>query len=170
MRRGVPVVALAIGAFLAGCSSGSSGSGDVTSLSPHSSGQHGPSATSVTLRLSSTPRLGSFLVADGRTLYMYPPDHQRAVTCTKDDGCEGAWPPLFVPAGQVVHADPGVRRSLIGTMPGDGGRVVTYNHWPLYYYIGDRKPGQINGQGQGFEWYVIAADGMPNRTSIPVAE
>jgi hypothetical protein len=51
-------------------------------------------------------------------------------------------------------------------MRGDGGRVVTYNHWPLYYYIGDRKADQINGQGQGFNWYVIGPNGVPNKSTF----
>jgi hypothetical protein len=53
---------------------------------------------------------------------------------------------------------------LIGTMPGDGGRVVTYDHWPLYFYIGDRSAGALNGQGQGFNWYVMAPNGHPNKS------
>jgi predicted lipoprotein with Yx(FWY)xxD motif len=110
--------------------------------------------------------LGRFLVIDGWTLYMYPPDRQRAVTCTKADDCQEAWPPLFVGTGHAVLAGAGVDKALIGTMPGDGGEVVTYNHWPLYYYIGDRKADQINGQGQGFSWYVISPNGQPNKADF----
>jgi predicted lipoprotein with Yx(FWY)xxD motif len=52
-------------------------------------------------------------------------------------------------------------------MPGDGGRVVTYNHWPLYYYADDRAADSVNGQGQGFNWYVVGPDGLPNKTAFP---
>jgi predicted lipoprotein with Yx(FWY)xxD motif len=119
----------------------------------------------VTLSVSSTPTLGKFIVTDGWTLYMYPPDRQKAVTCTKVDECTQAWPPLYVSAGRHIIAGPGVKSDLIGSMAGDGGQVVTYNHWPLYYYIGDRKPGVVNGQNQGFNWFVIAPDGVPTKTA-----
>jgi predicted lipoprotein with Yx(FWY)xxD motif len=126
-----------------------------------------PSANAdITLSVRSTPALGGFLVTDGWTLYTYPPDRQRHVTCTKVEQCQAAWPPLFVGAGRKVIAGPGVRQGLIGTVQGDGGHVVTYNHWPLYYYIGDHAAGAINGQDQGFNWFVIAADGEPTKTDL----
>ena len=39
---------------------------------------------------------------------------------------------------------------------------MTYNGHPLYYYVGDRKPGDATGEGPnqfGGEWYVLAANG-----------
>jgi predicted lipoprotein with Yx(FWY)xxD motif len=118
----------------------------------------------LTLTVRTTPALGSFLVVDGWTLYIYPPDHQRSVTCTKAGDCVTAWPPLFLSVGHKVVAGPGVKPALIGTISGDGGKVVTYNHWPLYYYIGDHQALDVNGQDQGFNWYVIAPDGVPTKT------
>jgi len=132
-----------------------------------SAGVHRPPADrTITLSVRSMPGLGGFLVTDGWTLYMYPPDKQRRVSCTQVEECEQAWPPLFLGAGHNVLAGPGVNKALVGTMPGDGGRIVTYNHWPLYYYVGDRKAGQVNGQGQGFNWYVISPDGVPNKADL----
>ena len=43
-----------------------------------------------------------------------------------------------------------------------GGRVVTYNKWPLYTYIGDTAPGQAKGQAlnlNGGLWYVLSPSG-----------
>jgi predicted lipoprotein with Yx(FWY)xxD motif len=149
-RIGNLVVAAALPALLlcAGCG----GSSHTTSTAPR-------------LSVASHAKVGRYLVDAGRTLYMYPPDRQRAVTCTKTEDCDSAWPPLFVTAGQAVQAGSGVDKALIGSMPGDGGRVVTYNGWPLYYYTGDTRPGQINGQDQGFNWFVISPAGRPVRTS-----
>jgi predicted lipoprotein with Yx(FWY)xxD motif len=129
------------------------------------SGSAGRPATdqNVTLTLRTVPGLGTFLVTHGWTLYLYPPDQQRRVTCTRVEQCETAWPPLFVTSGHKVLAGPGVNPALISTVPGDGGEVVAYNHWPLYYYVGDRQPKQINGQGNGFDWYVVSPDGSPNK-------
>jgi predicted lipoprotein with Yx(FWY)xxD motif len=148
----VVVVMVALG-LLAGCGA--------------KSGASRPGADrDITLSVRSTPALGQFLVTDGWTLYMYPPDRQRRVSCNSVEECQQAWPPLFVTAGHSVLAGPGVSKSLIGTMAGDGGRVVTYNHWPLYFYIGDRKAGAVNGQDQGFNWFVIAPDGIPNKADV----
>jgi predicted lipoprotein with Yx(FWY)xxD motif len=130
----------------------------------HSTSTARPSTDqNVTLSLRTVPKLGTFLVTHDWTLYMYPPDRQRAVTCTKVEQCQTAWPPLFVTAGHRVVAGPGVSQRLIGTMPGDGGQVVTYNNWPLYYYVGDRNQNVINGQGNGFDWYVVSPSGTPNK-------
>jgi predicted lipoprotein with Yx(FWY)xxD motif len=151
--RRLSAAALICTAVVAGC-------GD------HQAGASRPSADgNVTLSVRSTPALGRFLVNHGSTLYMYLPDQQRRVSCTSVDGCKQAWPPLFVTAGHPVIAGPGVKQSLIGSMPGDGGRIVTYNHWPLYYYLGDRKADVVNGQDQGFNWFVIAPNGAPTKTN-----
>jgi predicted lipoprotein with Yx(FWY)xxD motif len=154
MSRGTAVAAIAClaAAGLAGCSKGAA------------AGVHRPtSAGNVTLTVRNVAGLGPILVNRGWTLYMYPPDHQQKVSCTKADGCVTAWPPLFVGGGHHVIAGPGVSQKLIGTATGDGGQVVTYNGWPLYYYIADRAPDVINGQGQGFNWYVINPDGKATK-------
>ena len=43
-----------------------------------------------------------------------------------------------------------------------GGRIVTYNGHPLYYYVTDRKPGQVtchNVVEFGGTWLVVNPDG-----------
>jgi len=108
-------------------------------------------------------RLGTVLVTNkGFALYVFAPDAARRVTCT--GGCATAWPPLLVGAGQTIAAGPGVRPGLLGTAPDPGGgRVVTYDHWPLYTYLGDAAPGHAAGQGEdddGGYWYVIRPSGQ----------
>jgi predicted lipoprotein with Yx(FWY)xxD motif len=125
---------------------------------------HHPSDKPPVLSVATKPTLGSYLVVNDYTLYMYPPDKQQKVTCTGAYACKQAWPPLFVTAGQHAVAGAGVDQSLIGSLPGDGGRVVTYNGWPLYYYEGDTKAGQVNGQDQSFDWFVISPAGKPIHT------
>ena len=34
-----------------------------------------------------------------------------------------------------------------------------YNNWPLYYYVGDVGPGDVDGQGVDGVWFVVGADG-----------
>jgi len=61
----------------------------------------------------------------------------------------------------------GARRSLLGIVRrADGSRQVTYAGRPLYYYVGDRKPGQILCQNvleYGGLWLVVAPSGKPVR-------
>ena len=38
---------------------------------------------------------------------------------------------------------------------------MTLNGWPLYYYSGDKTPGDTNGQGVGGVWWVLTPAGDP---------
>src|SRR5215475_13303258 len=85
--------------------------------------------------------LGTVLVnSKGFTLYMFVPDHHKKVTCKGT--CAAIWPPLKVKKGHKPTAGGAAKKKLLGTdkNPG-GGRVVTYNHWPLYTYVSDTHPG-----------------------------
>jgi predicted lipoprotein with Yx(FWY)xxD motif len=35
----------------------------------------------------------------------------------------------------------------------DNGKQVLYNNLPLYYFAGDKAPGDVNGQGVGGNWF-----------------
>lgn len=115
-----------------------------------------------TVQTKKVKKLGTILVnSKGRTLYMFVPDHRKKVTCKGQ--CAAVWPPLKVKKGQKPTAGGAAKQSLLGTdaNPG-GGKVVTYNHWPLYTYVGDTKSGQTNGQGSnlnGGKWYVLSPSG-----------
>ena len=117
----------------------------------------------ITVDTAPAGRLGTVLVTNkGFALYMFAPDAARHVTCTGD--CATAWPPLLVHAGETAAAGPGVRTGLLGTAPNPGGgRVVTYDGWPLYTYLGDAAPGPAAGQGaddDGGYWYVMRPSGQ----------
>ena len=54
-------------------------------------------------------------------------------------------------------------RPSAGASPrADGTRQVTYDGHPLYYFAGDKAPGDVTGQGIhnfGGGWYVVAPGG-----------
>jgi|GEM_PF-655529 len=107
--------------------------------------------------------LGTILVNEkGFTLYTFAPDNRSKVTCT--GACATTWPPLVIPPGATVKASGEVKQSLLGSDPDpEGGRVVTYNGWPLYTYVADGSPGMATGQGinlNGGFWYVISPSGQ----------
>ncbi len=119
-------------------------------------------AKAATVQTRTIQGLGAVLVnSRGRTLYMFKPDKQKKVTCKGT--CAAVWPPLKLKAGQKATAGGAAKKSLLGSdsNPG-GGRVVTYNRWPLYTYVGDSKPGQASGQAlnlNGGLWYVLSPAG-----------
>jgi len=118
----------------------------------------------ITVLARSLPGTGTVLVtSQGYTLYVFAPDNRRTVSCT--GACAGTWPPLMLPKGAAVAAGAGVKQALLGSDPDPaGGRVVTYDGWPLYIYTGDVQPGQATGQDidlNGGAWYVIRPSGQP---------
>ncbi|MGA2756410.1 MAG: hypothetical protein ABSF58_03555 [Solirubrobacteraceae bacterium] len=131
---------------------------------PFASGATAKVATSsVKISTRSVPGLGTILVnSKGQTLYMFVPDKQKKVTCFKS--CAKVWPPVFLPAGGKAVAGGSAKQSLLGSdKDSAGGRVVTYNHWPLYGYLGDTKAGTAYGQAtnqSGGLWYVLSASGQ----------
>ena len=96
----------------------------------------------------------------GLTLYMFVPDKRKKVTCVST--CAAIWPPLKLAEGQARRrARRQVEAARQRPRPG-GGRVVTYDGWPLYTYIADTKPGMATGQAinlNGGLWYVLATSG-----------
>jgi len=121
-------------------------------------------------------KLGKTILVDGagRTLYMFTSDLKGKDTVCTPQGpygaeCPAIWPPLTSTA--APRAGSGVKASLLGVYTRvDGKRQVTYNRHPLFYYRGDvntppgdKKPGDVRGQGFVQEWYVLAPDGKPIR-------
>jgi predicted lipoprotein with Yx(FWY)xxD motif len=76
----------------------------------------------------------------GRALYLFTRESSTKSRCY--GRCAAAWPPFFV-RGRL-RAGSGVDSSKLGSSRRrDGRRIVTYNGHPLYYYVTDRRPGQI---------------------------
>jgi len=116
-----------------------------------------PAAMGTMVMLGENGELGKFLVDDkGMTLYLFTKDEKNVSNCY--DKCEAAWPVLFTEG--APQAGEGVDAALLGTTTRkDGKTQVTYNGWPLYYYIKDMKAGDVTGQEVGDVWYVISPSG-----------
>lgn len=101
------------------------------------------------------------ILFDGRgfVLYGFTADKKRRSVCA--GACATAWPPYLVE--RAPRAGRGVTESLLGTIRRAGGkRQVTYAGRPLYYYVGDRRPGQILCQDVfefGGDWLVVRPSG-----------
>jgi len=95
----------------------------------------------------------------GRALYLFTRDEGERSHCY--GACADAWPP-FLTRGRPRAKEP-ADRSLLGTVKRkDGKKQVTYDGHPLYFYVGDREPGQVLCQDveeYGGHWYVVAPSG-----------
>ena len=114
-----------------------------------------------TLAVRST-RYGRILFdGRGRALYAFTRD-RRGGSSQCNGACAKAWPVYFA-KGRAL-AGKGVRQSLIGTTRRrDGRRQITYNGRPLYFYVGDKSPGQIlcqNVNEFGGTWLVVHPNGQ----------
>ncbi|MFF0448179.1 hypothetical protein ACFYT4_17520 [Streptomyces sp. NPDC004609] len=143
---------------LTACGSGSDGSGDATGTQGSGKGATAsPKPAAISSIKIADSSLGRILVDEtGRTLYGFTKDKPGTTTCDAD--CIAVWPALT--SAENISAGPGADASLVKeTTLGEGAEQTTYGDWPLYYYVGDATPGDVNGQGLDSEWFVIAADG-----------
>jgi predicted lipoprotein with Yx(FWY)xxD motif len=119
-----------------------------------------PSESAASTLTAKSSRYGRVLF-DGRgyVLYAFTRDAKGRSACY--GACAKAWPVYF--AKGTLAAGAGVKRSLLGTTKRrDGRRQVTYAGRPLYYYVGDRRPGQILCQNVvefGGTWLVVRPSG-----------
>jgi predicted lipoprotein with Yx(FWY)xxD motif len=100
---------------------------------------------------------------------MFTKDAPDTVNC--DAKCQANWPPLV--SSGTPKLGPGVDASLIGSasLP-NGGKIITYDHMPLYTFVNDTLPGQVSGEDVGSVWYVVSPDGKPVKpasSTVPTA-
>ena len=122
-------------------------------------------AQATTVQVAESAEHGQYLTdAEGRALYLFESDTKgegdaaAKVSCTGE--CLSRWPPLHSEgepqAGDMVDA------AKLGTVEHDGMMMVTYNGWPLYYFVEDSAPGDTKGhdiEEFGAEWYLITPEG-----------
>jgi len=146
-----------LGFVAAGCGGSSASSAPKSGVA---GAQH--STSSVAVKTRKINGLGVVLVnTKGRTLYVFMKDAHRHVTCTGQ--CASFWPPLKWKGSAKPRAGGAAKSKLLGLDKNPaGGKVVTYNHWPLYTFVNDTAAGQANGFNQnlnGGKWFVISAKG-----------
>lgn len=164
--RSVSVVlgaALALSLGLAGCSTAGSAA---PSPSPSPAAQGDAPATtdsspSVDVTVAATT-LGK-VVVDGRgmTAYYFDADVKGSGKSTCTGACAAAWPAI-----EAATAKPKVSgiTGTVGTIKGvDGGRQITIDGRPVYTFVGDKKPGDVTGQGDKGVWYVVNPDGTEQK-------
>jgi predicted lipoprotein with Yx(FWY)xxD motif len=115
--------------------------------------------------ISHTTKLGSFLTdTSGKTLYYFTKDSAGQSACTGT--CIATWPPFS--ADQLTAPSLLNAGDFSSVSRADGMKQVGFMKRPLYYYSGDTKPGDTNGQGFNNLWFVANITGsVPVVTPVP---
>jgi predicted lipoprotein with Yx(FWY)xxD motif len=113
---------------------------------------------SVTASLVKTAPARILVSAQGMTLYIFTLDKKNQSTCT--GGCAKFWPPLLLSPGMQEPVNAAGSTAVFGVAPlTDGSLQLTFDGAPLYTFIKDKKPGEINGQGVGGTWWTVVLPG-----------
>ncbi|MEW6720073.1 MAG: hypothetical protein AB1346_06465, partial [Thermodesulfobacteriota bacterium] len=63
------------------------------------------------------------------------------------------WPIYYA---DTIRIPDGVKSEDFGVITReDGKKQRTYKGWPLYYFAGDKKAGDMTGEGMGGVWYIV---------------
>jgi predicted lipoprotein with Yx(FWY)xxD motif len=140
----------------------------------------GPSATDIkpnadktkgshTVELNATDnaQIGTYVTdGAGRTLYRFDNDTAKPPKSTCNGSCATAWPPLLIKSPGKIFPN-GIDPKLVGYVErADHTCQVTIAGRPVYYFIADAKPGDLNGQGINGKWFAISPTGAKTK-AIP---
>ncbi|MGW1193116.1 SCO0930 family lipoprotein [Streptomyces sp. NPDC002559] len=93
----------------------------------------------------------------GRTLYRFTKDTAWPMKSNCEGACLKEWKPAeLVDKKDIEGIDP---KLIIPYTRSDGTKQLTIDCWPLYWYTGDKKPGDTNGQGVNSTWFTVRPDG-----------
>jgi predicted lipoprotein with Yx(FWY)xxD motif len=121
-------------------------------------------AATPTVQAATNATFGTILTTDsGMALYILTTDHNGQSTC--HGSCAAAWPALTVPAGTVPTGGPGVTGAVGTSEQSNGTFQVTYNGAPLYTFVGDSSPGQVNGNNVADFFVVTVAPATTTTTT-----
>ena len=103
------------------------------------------------VKLSEKGGIGKYFTdAKGMTLYIFKKDSPNKSVCAGP--CVVKWPLYH---HEKVASPEGLNPMDFGTITReDGKKQTTYKGSPLYYFEGDKAPGDVMGQGMGNVWFV----------------
>lgn len=134
----------------------------VKNINPPKSTRRG----SHTVELNATPsaEIGTYVTdGAGRTLYRFDNDSATPPRSTCNNDCAAAWPPLLIKSPGKIYPN-GINPKIIGYVErADHTCQVTINGHPVYYFVTDTRPGDINGQGVNGTWFAVSPTGGRTR-------
>ncbi len=171
-------MALVAAMLIAGCGGGGSSSSSTIESEPAAAETEAPKEEAAAkpaaeeepepegeptpVSLGEAAGVGQVLVdSEGMTLYYFQKDQKGSGKSKCEGSCAVAWPPLTTEG--EPEAMKGVKATMLGTIERkDGSTQVTYAGWPLYTFVGDKKPGEDNGTDSkafGASWYPLHSNG-----------
>ncbi|MFF4421940.1 SCO0930 family lipoprotein [Streptomyces sp. NPDC001549] len=110
------------------------------------------------LSVAKDPKLGDHIVdGKGMTVYRFKPDTQWPMTSKCVGDCLTKWP-VVAPVEKAQDKGIVEKNYTVLNRP-DGQKQQSVDCWPVYTFTGDKKPGDVNGQGVGGTWYAVSPDG-----------
>jgi predicted lipoprotein with Yx(FWY)xxD motif len=112
------------------------------------------------------PKMGQVVTDEkGWVLYRFDRDSADPPKSNCLGDCARVWPPVLTDGKPDLS---GIADEKVGTVTRpDGTKQVTIGNWPVYRYVGDKKPGQWKGQGVGGTWFVVTPTGTKNLSCLP---
>jgi hypothetical protein len=88
-----------------------------------------------------------------RSVSVHAGRRRRADVC---HDCAETWPPLIVEDRTGTFFPDYFDPELFTGVDHPEGEQVKFGDWPLYYFAQDTAPGDLNGQGVGGVWWLVA--------------
>lgn len=92
---------------------------------------------------------GILVSKNNMTLYIFDRDVKDSGKSVCNDQCANNWPPYFIAPNNALIGN----SSLV--VRGDGKMQLAYKGMPLYYYSGDKKPDDRNGENMNSIWHTV---------------
>lgn len=90
---------------------------------------------------------GKLTDREGRTLYRFDRDRREVSTCHRI--CAQLWPPYEADTGDSAGGDFTIVERA------DGQRQWAWRGHPMYYWVHDKKPGDVTGDEVNEVWHVL---------------
>jgi predicted lipoprotein with Yx(FWY)xxD motif len=100
-------------------------------------------------KIADTSKGKALVDADGMTLYTFDRDTTPGKSAC-DGKCATNWPPFTAAADAKTTGDWAV------IARGDGSKQWAYKGKPLYTWMDDHKPGDVDGDGRNNVWHIAA--------------
>lgn len=102
-----------------------------------------------------SPTLGAYLTdSEGMTLYTFADDKKLQSTCYGE--CAKLWLPFKWDTTQKWETlEDAQAKKMNALKRTDGTYQTAYGEKPLYFYIADKKPGDVNGNGIDGKWSIV---------------
>jgi predicted lipoprotein with Yx(FWY)xxD motif len=127
---------LAVAAFVAACSG--------AAAAPY--GAAPTQVAAAPTQAAAAPPVVAGATSTVMAVYTFASDTAGSGKSACSGGCLTRWPAVTVAAGATPTAGNGVSGTLATITRADNGSLqVTYNGLPLYFYAGDKAPGDTNG-------------------------